>query len=342
MDRIIEVKVNGNYLSKDNKNAGVRGEANVTRLRITFEEGWDDYTKKITFWDARGLNPVTVVLLPELAENENTYLVPIPAEPMAEAGALTFVIQGTVDDRVQRSISDKLEVKNAPIAQADNPPASPTEDELTQLEGEIEQIKGDILLVRNAKEDTQKSAESASGSATNAARSANLAANAMLAAQEAVGKTSYIGKNGNWYAWDGNTMAFYDTGVKATAGDVEYTELGVNADLDNLDDGWYHLPDGHNSFDEALGHNYPHTLYQTSAYTGYTVQIAMCPQSIMWRGEDDGHWTAWKNLSLNVIDNLTSTNKTSALSANQGKVLDEKVKAIQSQIGDIATLLGGI
>ena len=114
-----------------------------------------------------------------------------------------------------------------------------------------------------------------------------------------------------------------------------YTVLDADADLDNLVDGWYHLPAGHNSFDEMLGHNYPHTLYQTSAATGYTVQIAMCPQSIMWRGKDDGHWMVWNKLSLGVIDNLTSTDKTSALSANQGKMLNDK-------IGDIETLLGGI
>lgn len=112
-------------------------------------------------------------------------------------------------------------------------------------------------------------------------------------------------------------------------------ELDADADLDNLGDGWYHLPYGHNSFKEALGHNYPHTLYQTSGIYGYAVQIAMCPQSIMWRGENEGYWASWKKLSLNVVDNLTSTDKTSALSANQGKMLNDK-------IGDIETLLGGI
>ena len=69
MDRIIEVKVCGNHLTKDSKCAGVKGEANVTKLRITFDEGWDGYEKKITFWDAYGLNPIKVELTTNLLEN---------------------------------------------------------------------------------------------------------------------------------------------------------------------------------------------------------------------------------------------------------------------------------
>ena len=115
-----------------------------------------------------------------------------------------------------------------------------------------------------------------------------------------------------------------------------YTVLDTNSNLDRLEDGWYHLPYGHDSFDDMLGHNYPHTLYQTSANAGYMVQIAMCPQSIMWRSVDGNVvWSLWHKLSLGVIDNLASTDKTSALSANQGKMLNDK-------IGDIETLLGGI
>ncbi len=41
-------------------------------------------------------------------------------------------------------------------------------------------------------------------------------------AMEAVGKTNYIGENGNWYAWDSAKNAFYDTGVRAQSGAVVY------------------------------------------------------------------------------------------------------------------------
>ena len=222
MERIINVEVNGNHISKDHKNAGVKGEANVAILRITFDVGWDVYTKKVTFWDARGFNPVVIDLLPHLAENETTYLVPIPGEPMAEAGELTFVIDGTVDDKVQRSVSDKLEVKDAPIAQNAGQPVPPTEDELTQLLGEIEKIKGDVLVARDARDETQNYRDKAILSADEAEQSASEARQSADKAVESVGRTSYIGDNGNWFAWDSEQSGFYDTGVKAQAGSEVY------------------------------------------------------------------------------------------------------------------------
>ena len=40
MDRLIEIKVSGNHLWKDNDLAGVQGEGNITFLRITFDSGF--------------------------------------------------------------------------------------------------------------------------------------------------------------------------------------------------------------------------------------------------------------------------------------------------------------
>ena len=148
MDRIIEVKVGGNYLTKDNKNAGVRGEANVTSLRITFDEGWDNYAKTVTFWDARGQNPVERILTTDLLENKaesiRVYLVPIPGEPMAEAGSMTFVIDGYIEGKRQRSMSDKLEVKDAPIADNAEEPIDPIPKPYEQFQEQIDAIKKDI------------------------------------------------------------------------------------------------------------------------------------------------------------------------------------------------------
>lgn len=118
-------------------------------------------------------------------------------------------------------------------------------------------------------------------------------------------------------------------------------ELDADANLDYLKDGLYHLPRGHNSFPESLGHNYPYTLYQTSSSDddSFVVQIIMCPKSIMWRGFEDRYRPgfvppSWIKLSLDVIDNLTSTDKTSALSANQGRTLSYRITNMQ---GDVNT-----
>lgn len=235
MDRIINVKVGGNYLSKDNKNAGVRGEANVTRLRITFDEGWEGYAKKVTFWNARGVNPVVVDLLPTMIEG-GAYFVPIPKEPMEVAGNLTFVIDGEVEGKIQRSFADVLEVKESPIAENAGQPVPPTPDELSQIRGSIEDVSRDIQDAMQAKKDAEEALmltriyssdastakEQSETFLNQTSEYAKQAAESAGLATASIGKTSYIGKNGNWYAWDSVTGVFYDTGVKAQSGSTVY------------------------------------------------------------------------------------------------------------------------
>lgn len=253
MDRIINVKVGGNYLLKDNKNAGVRGEANVTRLRITFDDGWitDEYAKRVVFWDARGLNPVVVDLLPTLAEDDRTYLVPIPQEPMMETGKLTFVIEGTKDNKVQRSLSDKLEVKDSPIAENAGQPVPPKPTEIEQIRESIASIEGKCTAAIQASKDADGFSGSASQSALDALGYKNNAESAANRAEATVGKSSYIGDNGNWFAWDDASSEFYDTGVKAQAGSTVY--VGDNPPEDA--DVWIN-PDGEiTSFAPYIGDN---------------------------------------------------------------------------------------
>lgn len=209
MDRIVEVKVFGNHLIKDSKNAGTKGEANVTRLRITFDESWDGYAKDIVFWDAYGENAVRIMLtterLEDLTKNTRVYLVPIPAEAMARAGLLTFTIKGALNGKKQVSITSKMEVKDSPDILE---PIDPTPTQVEQLQSEIEAIKGDIQGVAIAHKETTERAAIAKESADRA--------------EATVGKASYIGENGNWYAWDVKKSEFYDTGIKAQAGSTVY------------------------------------------------------------------------------------------------------------------------
>lgn len=71
-------------------------ESNVTELRIEFDEGWDNYAKTVTFWNALMANPVKRILTTNLLEAGSTrvYIVPIPGEALTEAGDMTFVIDG--------------------------------------------------------------------------------------------------------------------------------------------------------------------------------------------------------------------------------------------------------
>ena len=81
---------------------------------------------------------------------------------------------------------------------------------------------GSATDAENAAQNAAQSAKAARQSATSAASSASdagayktAAENAQKGAEAAVGKTSYIGDNGNWYEWDATSGAFVDSGVSA-------------------------------------------------------------------------------------------------------------------------------
>ena len=280
MDRIIEVKVGGNHLSKDNKNAGVRGEANVTKLRITFDEGWDGYAKTVTFFDAYGNNPVKriqgVDLLEDITKDTRTYITPIPQEPMAIAGEMTFIIDGYLDGKRQRSISDKLVVKDAPIADDAGEPAGPTPTQAEQLQSQIDKVVEDIQATAKAKEATKTYRDEAERFRNDASEYKDTAVECARQAVNAVGKTSYIGDNGNWYAWDVDAEAFYDTGVRAQAGSTVY--LGDNPPLDA---GVWVDPDG----DEYISHS----------------PIMQVPMEEDW-GADEEYWYIWSDVQRKYVN----------------------------------------
>ena len=230
MARIINVNVVGNHLTRDNNTAGVRGEGKSTVLRITFDESWDEHIKKVTFRNARGENPVTEILGMPISYDENgvgrTYDVPIPYEPLEVAGSLTFIIDGLWNGQRQRSVECKLAVIDAPDVVQDSASREEYPTELEQTRIIIEDIKANILQAYYWRDETRvfkDKTEEYMGTAKVYRNEAQVYAEY---AQDSVGKTSYIGENGNWYAWDGSTMQFYDTGVRAQAGSTVY--LGDN------------------------------------------------------------------------------------------------------------------
>ena len=280
MDRIINIKVFGNHMTKDNNKAGTRGETNATKLRIAFDDGWYDFEKEVIFWDAYGQNPVkrmiTTDLLEDADKSTSIYLVTIPSEAMARAGELTFSIRGTLGGVRQVAITGKLEVDDSPDYIAE--PIEIPEDVLTQMQTEIESIKDGIQGMAEAKaalegiKDTAKveldgikdDAETyknqandyasnaqdysldaqgysldAKGYAESAVAEAEFAAQQSATARiyadrawDAIGKTPYVGANGNWYVWDGEKNEFYDTEVKAQAGSEVYFGSNPPAEAD--------------------------------------------------------------------------------------------------------------
>ncbi len=189
MDGIIEVKVNGNSISKDNDCAGVQGESNSTVLRISFAENWDGYGKRIVFYDALGKNPVKIQLgtnlLEDILKDTRVYLVPIPSEAMTEAGYNSFVIQGEVDGIVKKTVEAKLKVLYSPYTGDANDPKDITPSEAAQLRTEMDAVLDDIAKAEEAKVRAAESARIAADEALNAGTKAGLASTCVEQAAEA-------------------------------------------------------------------------------------------------------------------------------------------------------------
>lgn len=220
MDRLIEVKVGGSHLWKDSNLAGVQYEANITHLRISFDEGWDGYAKTITFFNAKGRNPVKRTLTADLLENLNEsiriYICPIPGEAMTEAGDMSFVIDGYIDETRQRTVEDTLKVLPARDTGGAEDPVPPTPSQYEQLQSQIDRILDDMKGESSKAEDAADKAEQSLQQVT------NLALNPPT-----------VGANGNWWVWDGENGAYVDSGVKAEAISGVYVGNGE-------------MPDGYN------------------------------------------------------------------------------------------------
>ncbi len=244
MDRIIEVKITGCHLTKSSNLAGVAGEANVTALRIEFDDSWDGYAKTITWLNAKGENTseilLTADLLEDIVRSTSIYMTLIPKEALSLAGETMFAIDGYTDGKRQRSVYGKLIVRHG----SDFKPSEDVDLEsstvVEALQSEIEALLGGVQNAQRgaefAKDESAESAASAKEymesaqaakdesvqSAAAAEESAEAAERYASKAEGAVGKTSYIGENGNWYAWDSKASTFYDTGVKAQSGSTVY------------------------------------------------------------------------------------------------------------------------
>lgn len=174
-------------MQKNNNIGGIQGEGNVTTLHITFDDSWANLAKSITFWNAKGENPVKVLLTnAQLVEIRNSLLefnVLIPAEPLAVEGDMIFVIDGYVDGKRARSMQDSLVVK---AAMTTNEPIEPTPTQAEQLNLAIQKILPEVQKETiKATEAAKQSEASAQKSATSALEASNSAESAKQSAVSA-------------------------------------------------------------------------------------------------------------------------------------------------------------
>lgn len=211
MDRVVEVKVNGSYLTKDNQVAGVQGEANSTALRIEFDEGWDGFAKTITWYNAKGENPTSRVLTADILEDitasRRIYLTLIPAEALTTAGKCLFVIDGYVNGKRRKSVYGEMVVKADPQG-VDTTISDPTPSQAEQLQVQIDSMLDDVT--EQAEIATQK-ADDAASSASAAALSAS---NAEIS--ESAAKASETAAKASETAAAGSATSAAESAVAAT------------------------------------------------------------------------------------------------------------------------------
>ena len=156
IERRITLEISGENVKCSKRRAGVQGEGNATTLAVSFDDSWDGMSKKITWWDANGENPVERILTVDLIEDWNTqpmvYLTSIPPEPLLYPGKCVLVIDGYKEGVRARSVSLPLEVIEAPIADTAGEPSDPTPSQAEQLQAQIDNILDDMRDIANEAE----------------------------------------------------------------------------------------------------------------------------------------------------------------------------------------------
>lgn len=200
MDRLVEIKVKYGTAASDSKFIGVVGDAFITAMRVTFDADWDGFAKTLTMWDARGQNPVAVILGANLLEDVavgNVYLVPIPAEPLAYQGdGIAAVFEGTKTldgvTTVQRTENLYFTVLEAYLAQGAGAPSDVTPTQAEQLQSEIDallpSLQADVTAAQAAHDGAEgalTAAEWAQAAAEDALSGAAAAKDGALAAKGA-------------------------------------------------------------------------------------------------------------------------------------------------------------
>lgn len=139
--RYINIAVNGLFAEKSSKNAGVQGEGNSSALVITFDDSWEDYSKRIIWRDAHGENPVSILFAESYLQSNGSYIVPIPSEPLELPGWCSFTIEGyaaATPTQIAMTVTENMQVLPAENYYA---PAEPTPSQAMQLQEQIDNIE---------------------------------------------------------------------------------------------------------------------------------------------------------------------------------------------------------
>lgn len=163
--RTITIEVNGEFVRKSSQLAGVQGAGNVTAVQIIPDESWNGMAKTLTWFNARGENPVKQVLTTNqstlMEDGSVVWTLLIPPEPLEYAGECSFVLDGYIDGKRARTIGDKLSVSFSPAVNNATNPTDPTPSQAEQLQKQIEDVIGTIHEANDSAESARQSADKA-------------------------------------------------------------------------------------------------------------------------------------------------------------------------------------
>ena len=148
---MIIINAMGNEIEQSTKNCGVSGEGNSTVIRISFNDEWAAYSKKVVFYNAKKQNGVAVLLTSALridGTNKETYQFSVPPEPLEYEGEIEYVIDGVVKENEQttarkKSIAGRLRVRYAPNSLSDETSGGVSLTQAEQLQAGIDKVESD-------------------------------------------------------------------------------------------------------------------------------------------------------------------------------------------------------
>ena len=144
MEKTISVKVSGSEIEQSAVYGGVQGEGGSRQLVISFDEEWQGYSKTVTFLDAHMENPVKIFLNTSNANEDGSYTISIPSEPLATGGKFTYIIDGSISGAIMRSVQKELKVRYAPVVDSASLPSAITPSQAEQLNAAIDALEDDI------------------------------------------------------------------------------------------------------------------------------------------------------------------------------------------------------
>lgn len=147
MNKVMNVSVVKSEITQSTDTFGIQGEINSRQMRISLDSEWDEYQKRIIFYDCNLRNPVVINL--ENPQNDGSFLISIPREPLANGEKFTYIIEGFITDgetisKVFLSVSKEVKIRNSPTVTVTSETAEVPATQAMHLQSEIDAAKARV------------------------------------------------------------------------------------------------------------------------------------------------------------------------------------------------------